>query len=313
MIIEFDGKDHIYSVNGDIATTSITELLRKHGLAPSYDGVSESVLKEAAIRGTQVHEDLANVLNRADYEPLTEQGKQFKKWVEENLDCGVGEQLLGYKDGYFTIGGTADVVAFGKDGKRIIADHKNTSAFNREYVSWQVSLEDYFLRRIGKSTINGKKLNWNKTDKFYCFHYNPKTYEMKVYELEKVPDEELEKLIDCERKGEIYQRPLLVVDNELQLKVEEAEQTLIAKEKEYKQAQENAKALREKLCAVMEKQKIKSWETNDLKVTYVDRYVRQSVDSKKLKEEYPQAYTVCQKFTEVKPSVKVTFKNDEDE
>ena len=40
--------------------------------------------------------------------------------------------------------------------------------------------------------INGKVLKWKGASEFYCFHYDPKTGEMKVYELEKVPDEEIE-------------------------------------------------------------------------------------------------------------------------
>lgn len=39
----------------------------------------------------------------------------------------------------------------------------------------------------------------------------------------KVPDEEIEKLLDCEINGEIYQRPVLVVDRELQAKKAEAQ------------------------------------------------------------------------------------------
>ena len=48
MIVEFEEKDHIYSVNGDIATISVTELLKKHGLSPSYDGVNKTIMRESA-------------------------------------------------------------------------------------------------------------------------------------------------------------------------------------------------------------------------------------------------------------------------
>ena len=94
MIIEFEEKGHVYSVNGEIASISVTELLAKHGLAPDYSGVDKKKLRESSAIGKEVHKDLENVLNVAGYEPKTQQGKQFKEWVEQNLDCGVGEQML---------------------------------------------------------------------------------------------------------------------------------------------------------------------------------------------------------------------------
>lgn len=313
MVIEFEEKDHIYSVNGDIASISVTELLAKHGLAPNYDGVNKQALKESAEKGKEVHKDLENVLNVAGYEPTTPQGKHFAEYVKEHFDCGVGEQMLAYESDGLIIAGTADIMAIGKNKAYIVADHKNTSKFHREYVSWQVSLLDYFARKLGKEKINGKMLKWKGATEFYCFHYDPKTGDMKVYDLEKVPDEEIENLIECEKNGELYQRPVLVVDKELQEKLETAEQILIQKEKEHKQAELVAKELREQLCQAMEKQGIKSWETDCLKVTYVAPIERISVDSKKLKEKYPTVFNECQKLSKVKASVRVTLKGEEDE
>lgn len=313
MVIEFEEKEHIYSVNGDIASISVTELLSKHGLAPNYDGVNKQALRESAEKGKEVHKDLENILNVAGYEPKTPQGKHFADYVKEYFDCGVGEQMLAYENDGLIIAGTADIMAIGKNKAYIVADHKNTSKFHREYVSWQVSLLDYFARKLGKEKINGKMLKWKGASEFYCFHYDPKTGDMKVYDLEKVPDEEIECLIDCEKNGEIYQRPVLVVDKELKEKLETAEQILIEKEREHKQAELVAKELREQLCQAMENQGIKSWETDCLKVTYVAPIDRISVDSKKLKEKYPAVFNECQKLSKVKANVRVTLKGEEDE
>lgn len=313
MIIEFEEKNHLYTVNGEIAGISVTELLAKHGLAPKYSGVDKKKLRESSSQGKEVHKDLENIFNKADYTPITEQGKHFNSWVKENIDCGVGEQMLAYEYNGLIIAGTADVMAIKKDRTLIIGDHKNTAQFHREYVSWQVSLLDYFARKLGKEKVNGDLLAWKGAKEFYCFHYNPKSGEMKVYELEKVPDEEIERLIDAEYKGEIYQRQVLVVDKELQEQFEKAENLLIQKEKEYKEAELTAKRIREELCLKMEQQGIKSWETDNLKVTYVAPVDRLSVDSKKLKEKYPQIYTECQKMSQIKSSVRITLKGQSDD
>lgn len=316
MTIEFEEKGHIYSVNGEIASVSVTELLKKHGLSPDYSGVDKQKLRDAAEKGKEVHKDLENVLNVAAYKPTTEQGKQFKEWVDKNLDCGVGEQMLGFERDGMIIAGTADVMGIAKNRSFvIIGDHKNTTAFHREYVSWQVSLLDYFARKLGSEKINGKILAWKGAKQFFCFHYDPKTGKMTVYELEKVPDEEIERLLDCEYNNTIYERPALIIDPDLESRYLKAEQEFMSIETQAKTLQDARDALRGEILALMEKQKILSWESKDrqLKVTYVAPQERVSVDSKKLKEKYPQVYTECQKLTKVKAQIRVTIREGEEE
>lgn len=315
MQIEFEEKGHIYSVNGEIASISVTELLAKHGLAPDYTGISKAKMKESSDIGKMVHKDLEDVLNTAEYEPKTEQGKHFAEWVEKNLDCGVGEQMLAFEHEGLIIAGTADVMAIGKDGKTlIIGDHKNTAKFHREYVSWQVSLLDYFARKLGKEKVNGKILNWKGAKEFYCFHYDPKTGEMTVYTLDKVADEEIERLIEAEYNNEIYKRPELVIDPELQEKYLLAEQQVILMEQETKKIQETRDELRQQILTLFEQQGIKSWESPDKKllVTYVAPMDRLGVDSTKLKTKFPQVFSECQKVTHIKAQLRVKLRGEED-
>ena len=316
MIIEFEEKGHVYSVNGEIASISVTELLAKHGLAPDYSGVDKKKLRESSAKGKEVHKDLENVLNVAGYEPKTQQGKQFKEWVEQNLDCGVGEQMLGYEKDGMIIAGTADVMGISKDRTFVIlGDHKNTSKFHREYVSWQVSLLDYFAKKLGKEKINGKVLDWKGAKEFYCFHYEPKSGSMTVYELEKIPDEEIERLLDCEYNNTLYERQTLVVDTELEKRYLQAEKMFLDIEAQAKAAQNTRDTLRAEMLSLMEKQHILSWESRDgqLKVTYVAPQDRITVDSKKLKTEYPQVYSECQKLSKIKAQIRVTIRGGDAE
>lgn len=313
MIVTFEEKGHIYSVNGEIASISVTELLTKHGLSP-YSGVSKAKMKESADVGKAIHKDLEDILNVASYEPKTEQGKQFAEWVKENLDCGVGEQMLGFESNGLVIAGTADVMAIAKDKTLIVADHKNTSQFHREYVSWQVSILDYFARKLGREKINGKLLNWKGAKRFICFHYDPKTGKMTPHELNKVSDEEIERLLDCELHDEIYQRPMLVVDPELQQKYLQAEENFIAFEKQVKAVQKVRDDLRAEMLRLFEEQGIKSWESPDgkLLVTYIPQTEQVRVDSTKLKTKFPQVFTECQKLSKVKSQIRVTVRGEDD-
>lgn len=316
MDIEFEEKNHVYTVNGEIASISVTELLAKHGLAPDYSGMNKTKLRESAEKGKEVHKDLENILNVAKYTPTTEQGKQFAKWVKTHFDSGVGEQKLAYEKDGMIIAGTADVMGISKDRTSlIIGDHKNTSKFHREYVTWQVSLLDYFARKLGKEKVNGNILNWGGAKEFYCFHYDPSTCKMTVHELTKIDDSEIEKLIECEYKGEIYQRPQLVIDPELQNRYLQAEEQFLDIETKAKQLQATRDELRAEIVKLFEQQGIKSWESPNGKflVTYVAPQEQVRVDSKKLKEEYPQAFTKCQKLVKVKSQIRVTLRGEDDE
>ena len=315
MIIEFEEKDHIYTVNGEIAGISVTELLAKHGLAPDYSGINKQKLRESADKGKEVHKDLEDVLNIAAYKPKTEQGKHFAEWVKENLDCGVGEQKLAYEYKGLIIAGTADIMAIAKDKTLIVADHKNTAKFHREYVSWQVSILDYFARKLGREKVNGKILGWKGAKEFYCFHYDPKTGEMKVYELEKIADEEIERLIECEYNNEIYQRAVLVIDPELEQKYLLAEEKFMEFEKQAKELQNARDELRAELLKLFEQQGIKSWKSRDgkLLVTYVAPTEQLREDSTKLKTKYPQVFTECQKLSKVKAQIRVKVRGEDDE
>lgn len=191
----------------------------------------------------------------------------------------------------------------------VVGDHKTTAKFEREYVSWQVSVLDYFARSCHKQKINGKAWNWKGATKFLCFWYD-KDGNLEVKELEKVPDSEIERLLQAEYHGEIYQRPQLVIDSELQHKFEMAESCLVNAEIAYKQAKECAETLRERLKEEMERQGIRSFETDNIKLTYVAEASRTSVDSTKLRREFPAVYQQVVKITPVKPSLRITIKGE---
>jgi hypothetical protein len=58
----------------------------------------------------------------------------------------------------------------------------------------------------------------------------------------------------------------------------------------------------------MEEHGVKSFETPDIKFTYVAPTTRTTVDSKKLKEKYPEVAAECSKVSEVSSSVRISVK-----
>jgi hypothetical protein len=312
MIIDFDEKTHTYSINGEIATISVTELLKKHKLSANYDKVSTKKLRECADIGKKMHKELEDIVNIDGFEPETNAGINFKKWVCENISCGVAEQVLAIKCRNFSLAGTADLIGFTKNGEGIVVDHKFTSKFYEESVTWQVSLLDYMARKLTANgeSLNGKPFNWFGAKKFCCLHFNKETGEMTERILDKIDDSEIERLLECENNGTIYERRQLSISKELEQDIQSAEELLVLAEMRYQEAKKNAEHFREELAQTFERQGIKSWEYGGMKFTYVEPVDRISVDSRKLKDKYPIVYNDCQKLSKTKGYIRVT-RNEE--
>lgn len=301
-MITFDAATHTYFKDGDMASISVTELLHKHGLAPNYEWVSEAVLEKARKRGKDVHSDIDMAVKfwGKEYIPETNEGLAFAKWAKKNKACFLQSEypmVLEYKG--LLIGCTVDLFCVCERG-RALCDHKTTATFQREYVTWQLSIYDYILRKCGV---------WEGAEKLICFLYpNGKKFEEK--ECERVPDSEIEKLLDAELNGEIYKRPTLAVPDEMCLELNAAEETLIFYEKAYKVAKERSDKVREAIRAEMEKQGVFTYETDRVKVTYRNGYERTSIDSTRLKEELPKVYAEYAKKSRVKPAVEIKIKEE---
>ena len=306
MNIVFNRKQHQYIVDGEIASLSVTQLLRKHGLAPNYNGVSEGTLKAKAEMGTYIHAELENIIKNPKYEIETPEGIAFKKYLDKFVDSACAEQMLAFNYNGMIVAGTADVVGFYKDDKGcFVADHKTTANINKEYVSWQTSILDYMLRHA--TIINDRKFDWKGADEFLCFHYT-KDGELEVIKLDKIDDKEIEALFEAEYNGKIYQRKGLVLDPEIEMGIEMVTDTLDKLNKQVKQAEEQQKKYKEIILNAMEQQGIKSVQCGNLKITYVEAMDKIGVDGAKLKANYPQVYTQCTKLSHQSAYVKITIK-----
>ena len=316
MFITMDENTHTYFVDGQIADISVTELLHKHGLAPSYDGVDEEVLNAARERGKEVHADIEKCIMADGYVPETREGLAFAHWAEMKTEWALAEQKLAIEWKGKFIACTADLLAVLALEKgpsvSVIADHKTTSRFQREYVSWQVSIYDFIARHIGRQMINDKVFYWQGAEKLLCFLYD-KDGKMEVKECDKIPDSEIERLLDCEANGEIYTRPALVLEDDMAAALEKAELLVIETERAAKTAKAQAEALRAALCAEMERQGIFSWSGTKIKATYRAGSERVSVDSTRLKKELPEVYEKYTKTSRVKATVVITEKGEKNE
>ena len=297
MRVIFNETNHTYTL-GDKLLISVTQLLKKHGLVTDYSRVDAETLEKAAEKGKLVHKEIEEYIKTGeigftsellDYINIAEEIEFVPDKSEVVLpDIDIDEDEI---DNYI-YAGTADIIGNSKYGRTLI-DIKTTQKVDRRGCAWQLSL---YERQAGE-----------KFDKMLVFHLGEKS---KPISIDRIPEAEVDKLLECERNGEIYQEPGLVAASDLLAKAQAAEMELIRAEQAKKVAEAEAKEYRKMLYELMEQQGIASWETVDkaMKITIVAPTTQTTIDSKKLQEDLPDIAKQYSKTSNVKGYVKITIR-----
>ena len=294
-MIRFDEKEHRY-YNDDKQLISVTQLMQKHGLAPDYSAVSSLVLEAAAKRGTLIHNEIQEYLDE-DILGFSKELGSFIEYLENNSNISViDDEFTVYND---VVAGRADLLLkddlpFTEEEELIIADIKTTSTIHYESVSWQLSIYAY----LSKQDITKGQVFWFKKDG---------TLEVKDVKLK--PKEEIEKLFECERKGELYKKPILVSEAML-ANLLSIENEIKYYENQKKRVEAQAQEMRQTIIKAMEDNGVKSFENERIKLTYVAPSERVSIDTFRLKNEEPYTYNLYSKVTKTKASLRITFKEE---
>lgn len=292
-MIEFDESTHTYEVEGK-KVISVTQLLRKHGLSPDYSAVPESILQKKAERGTLIHKEIEDFIKKGEL-GFTEELSQFIAYVRRTgAKPLASEQIVGND----VVAGTYDLMLNYGVGSYTIADIKTTSTLHKESVSWQLSVYAYLT---GNPAVT----------KGQAFHFG-KDGALSVIDIPLKPKEEVEKLLECERNGELY-KPTYAIDGKI-LEVAARAQAIIEEaDARKKQAEKDLESVKEAIKKAMEDNGITKYEDESLLINLIAPTERESVDSKRLKAEFPEAYEACKKTTPVKGSVRIKLKGDKDE
>lgn len=287
-MINFDKQNHIYQDENGNTLISVTQLMKKHGLAPNYDFVDADLLERKAKRGTLIHAEI-EAYNKTLEVGFTEECAEYVAHVEYNgIACDGTEELV-HND---IIAGTVDLMLTEQDGTKVIADIKTTSTVHKDAVSWQLSIYAY--------------LSQKHFDKAQVYHFD-KNGQLKVIDVPFKPTAEVERLIECERKGEIYKQNEIVTTSQL-CEIAEFENIIAKAEQMKAEAEKRMEEIKTALLQAMEQNGIKTVDTDFVKITYVAPSTRTSLDSKRIKEELPEVYKTYSKETETKAQVRIKLK-----
>lgn len=291
-MVEFDEVKHQYKVDGK-PVISVTQLMKKHGLAPYYAAVDPVLLERAAERGTMIHKEIEE-LCKTGVLGFTKEVCEFSNFlVKDGLKVLASEEIY-YND---ICAGTVDLVMETPHGEKVIADIKTTSILHHEAISWQLSIYNQLMGRTNDMAV--------------VIHFDSNG-KMQVLPVNLKPTEEVERLMQCERDGVLYQQNLAAIVTDQQIAAIEAAERIIAEaETEKKEAEARIAEIKTALMKAMGQSAVKTFETERIKLTYILPSERTTVDTTRLKKEMPEIAEQFSKTTKTAASLRITIKKED--
>jgi len=286
-MLTFNEETHTYTDDGKVLV-SVTQLLQKHHLVDDLSFIDEDVLKKAADYGTMVHKEIEDFIKTGE-KGISWEVEEFIK-VSNDFKPLLAETKV-YND---VVAGTIDLIA-DFDGCYILGDHKTTSVLHKDALSWQLSIYHYLY-------CKGKQEEKPKMEFYglFGFWYDKKNEKLEVVKINPKPIQEIEKLLECERKGLIYEAPKTVFN----LTVEEIKRL----KAEIEEKQQRVDELTEAIKNEMESYGYYSLSNETASVAYIGATKTATFDKAKFEKEHPELKDKYVKYSNKKSSVRLTFK-----
>lgn len=288
----FDEATHTYTDGNGEKLESVTRLLSEVGISPSYEGISEEVMKKAAERGTMIHEEIHNLA--VNGEPgFSKEVQSFQEFLGSRWKVVESEKMVW--DTNFA--GTLDLVLYDTEAdKYYLADIKTTSEPHLKSTSFQTSIYAYLYQRMpGSRKIDGVKMLWFDADG-----------KCRPIDLFYQPDEKIKKVFDCYFNFEKYTED--DTQQEALLELNQVETALIGFKNLMETYEKREAEIKAKLIQAMEANGVYSFENDQIKVTYTKPGERVTFDSTRFKKDEPETYEKYTKVSHTKASVRITIK-----
>lgn len=291
--VSYEDITHSYLLDSEIYLMGVTSLMKKHSLAPNYEGIPADVLQKAAERGSKVHKDIEDYCNGR----AVAMTKELKAYISCGVKAIANEYLVSDNQ---IVASSIDIVADAGNGAVDLIDIKTTSTLHLEALSWQLSIYAYLFHLANPDV---------PINKLYGLHI--KAGKAKMVEVPCIGSEEIMKLLECEADN----LPYYYTTPNLSPKLESALYNLqgitekIALIKvSLKEAEELKKSIEQVIIGDMELDGLRTLENGPIKVTYVAPYTKANIDIKRLQEAMPEVYDRYKKITNIGASIKITIK-----
>ena len=196
--VRFDSDTHTYTLDGR-ELSGITSLLDRQLFKDKYSGIPDEILQKAAERGTLIHQQCE--MADEGFPVVSDEAINYMLLKQKyNLRHEESEYLVSDNENYASC---IDKVYRYDDNTFFLGDIKTTYKLNKEYVQWQLSIYAHLFEKQNKGA---------KVSSIFAIWLRGATHQL--VEIERIPDEKVEKLLYCDSHGLQYTENLPVVTSE---------------------------------------------------------------------------------------------------
>ncbi len=301
----FNSGKHTYTLNG-VRLSGVTAIV-KWMFPETYKDIPQSVLEKAAAHGTQVHTkcELYDSLGIGDDMPEVQDYIRLKK--EQGLKTLVSEYLV--DDGAHISSSIDKVFEVDESGCYPLGDLKTTSKVHRDNVTLQLSIYAYLFE------LNNPEL---KAGRLMCIWLPKKQYgDAAIIDLKRIPSDACEEIIagylakedsaPYREKwfGSVESTEIELIEEALPVHLKDAEDMIINVESTLKELERKRDELKNRMYHLMVKHNVKKWQSERLQLVRKLDSTRETLDSAKVKKNYPEIYEECKKVSAVKGSLTI--------
>ena len=306
--VVFDEAAHTYTLDG-VRLSGVTAIV-KWMFPDTYKDIPQSVLEKAAEHGSLIHKKCEQYDNCGFGDDLPEVRDYVRLKRENGLTTIENEYLV---DDGKDIASSIDVV-FDKDesGMYSLADIKTTSKIHKDNVTLQLSIYAYLFEKCNK----GKKVG-----RLFVIWLPKEQYgTAELMELGRIGSADCKKIVkaylakeDATPYREKYfggveaSTEIEPIEEALPATLKDAEDEIIKIETKLKQMEERKKELKDGLYELMVQHNVKKWQSERLQIIRKLESTRESVDTAKVKKQYPEVYADCLKVSKVKGSITINI------
>lgn len=302
----FDEGKHTYTLDG-VRLSGVTAIV-KWMFPDTYKDIPQSVLEKAAEHGSLIHKKCEQYDNCGFGDDLPEVKEYVRLKNENGLTTAENEYLV---DDGKNIASSIDVV-FDEDEKGCypLADIKTTSKIHKNNVSLQLSIYAYLFEKCNK----GKKAG-----RLFVIWLPKEQYgKAELMELNRISATDCKKIVkaylakeDSTPYREKYfgvketSTELEPIEEALPVHLKDAEDMIISIENSVKELEAKKDVIKQRLYELMVKHNVKKWQSDRLQLIRKLDSTRETLDSTKLKKNYPEVYQECKKVSAVKGSLTI--------
>ena len=286
--VAFDWENHIYTLPNGKVLSGITCVLNKFISPNKYDSVPAEVLERSKERGTEIHTDIACWIDGF--------GEADTPEVEAFAEGATGKELYSeclVSDGeYFA--SAIDVVRHLGDRQVHLYDIKTTSVVDEEYCRWQLSIYAYFMYIAGFDVVGASVLHI-------------KDGAIKELPVVLVSSDSVKSLLQAYAGGEDWQNPYIgnALPEEVANNICVLDKTISWLKEQLKYAEQQMDGFKARMLELMKENDLTAIKTDKVTISIKKAYQRVSIDSKKLKDLYPDVAKACEKVTEIGESLTI--------